>query len=288
MNETGAPAWRRLGVIAGGGRLPVLLASAESQADRAPFVIRLNGFADQDYANWEGQEFNLGAVGSIQNALKNAGCDAVCFSGNVKRPDIRTLAPADLTAARLLPKAIAAGMKGDDALLRVVLEAFESAGFTVVGADNVLAGLIPSAGVFGDHQPSGRDLTDAHKALAIARAIGGLDIGQGAVVCDGLVLAVEAQEGTDAMLQRVANLPGEIRGAPGQRRGVLGKAPKPIQERRMDLPVIGVSTVRNAARAGMSGIAVEAGGALVVDRQAVINAANEDGLFVTAINPNDQ
>lgn len=283
MTDVDPRGWSRLGVIAGGGQLPALLAGAEQAAGRPPFVVRLNGFADHAFDGLDTGAFNLGAVGAIQKALKAAGCDAVCFAGTVRRPDIRTMVPADLAAARLLPRAIKAGMKGDDALLREILAFFEEDGFTVVGADDVLAGLIPVAGVFGSVQPREGDRADAAKALATARAIGALDIGQGAVVCDGLVLAVEAQEGTDAMLARVAGLSADIRGSETDRRGVLAKAPKPIQERRMDLPVVGRSTIAGARAAGLAGIAVEAGGALVVDRDAVVADADAAGLFVMAI-----
>jgi len=283
MTDAEPRRWSRLGVIAGGGQLPVLLAGAEQAAGRSPFVARLNGFADADFTAFAGASFNLGAVGGLQKALKAAGCDAICFAGKVDRPDFRTLVPADLTAAKLLPRMIDAGRKGDDALLREILTFFEESGFTVVGADAVLGGLIPVAGVFGSVQPRESDHADAVKALRTARAIGGLDIGQGAVVCGGLVLAVEAQEGTDSMLARVAGLAADIRGSETDRRGVLAKAPKPIQERRMDLPVIGRSTIAGARAAGLAGIAVEAGGALVVDREGVVADADAAGLFVMAI-----
>jgi UDP-2,3-diacylglucosamine hydrolase len=115
------------------------------------------------------------------------------------------------------------------------------------------------------------------------KTLGRLDIGQGAVVVDGLVLAVEAQEGTDAMLARCALLPEALRGVPGARRGVLVKWPKPIQERRVDLPTIGVRTIENAAAAGLAGVAGEAGGVLVLDREAVIAAADRLGLFVAGL-----
>src|SRR5262249_25890747 len=123
-------------------------------------------------------------------------------------------------------------------------------------------------------------LADAAKAMDVAQAIGQLDVGQGAVVCDGLVLAVEAQEGTDAMLARVAELPQEIRGSAEARRGVLAKTPKPIQERRVDLPTTGVQTLERAAAAGLAGVAGEAGAMVVLDREAVTEAADRLGLFV--------
>jgi DUF1009 family protein len=119
--------------------------------------------------------------------------------------------------------------------------------------------------------------------MEVARAVGRLDVGQGAVACDGLVLAVEAQEGTDAMLRRVAELPASIRGVPGKPRGVLAKAPKPIQDTRVDLPTIGPFTVQRAAVAGLAGIAGEAGKVLVLDREELIRTADELGLFVIGI-----
>ena len=111
-------------------------------------------------------------------------------------------------------------------------------------------------------------------------ALGDLDIGQGCVVCEGLVLAVEAQEGTDAMLARIATLPEAIRGTPHTRRGVLVKRPKPGQERRIDLPTVGLSTVEHVAAAGLAGLAVEAEGALMLGRDKMQAAAERLGIFI--------
>ena len=126
---------------------------------------------------------------------------------------------------------------------------------------------------------------EAARALHVAREIGRLDVGQGAVVCDGLVLAVEAQEGTDAMLARVSTLPEAIRGRPDEPRGVLAKAPMPIQETRIDLPTIGLGTIQRAAQAGLAGVAGEVGRLLVLDREAVIAMADELGIFVVGVEP---
>jgi hypothetical protein len=138
-------------------------------------------------------------------------------------------------------------------------------------------------GPLGRHAPTADHEADIARALTAAKTIGALDIGQGAVSCDGLVLAVEAQEGTDAMLRRVADLPAAVRGAPGALRGVLAKAPKPIQEERVDLPTIGVATVESAHRAGLAGIVGVAGKMLVVDRDATAAAADRLGLFVAGV-----
>jgi hypothetical protein len=142
--------------------------------------------------------------------------------------------------------------------------------------------MLPS-GPLGARASGDADRADIAKAIETARAIGMLDIGQGAVVCDGLVLAVEAQEGTDAMLQRVAELPADLRGTAERRRGVLAKVAKPIQEERVDLPTIGLATVEAAARAGLAGIVGVAGKMLVLDRDAVVRAADAAGLFVMGV-----
>jgi hypothetical protein len=182
---------------------------------------------------------------------------------------------------------VAAARKGDDALLREVVAAYEEAGFQVVGADRLLAALLAPEGALGTLSPGERDWRDIRRAAAVVASLGVLDIGQGAVVCDGLVLAVEAQEGTDEMLRRCARLPAELRGGPDRRCGVLVKRPKPQQERRIDLPVIGVETVRLSAAAGLAGVAVEAGAALVLDRAAVAAEADALGVFVLGAAPGD-
>jgi hypothetical protein len=160
---------------------------------------------------------------------------------------------------------------------------FEKEGFAIEGAQEVMGDLALAVGALGRFAPGDEHAADIAKAVTMARSIGDLDIGQGAVVCDGLVLAVEAQEGTDAMLSRVADLPADLHGAPSRRRGVLAKVAKPIQEERVDLPTIGVATIAGADRAGLAGIVGVAGRMLVVDRAAVVAAADAAGIFVVGV-----
>jgi UDP-2,3-diacylglucosamine hydrolase len=273
-----AGAWTRLGLIAGGGDLPVHVAQAARAEGRLGAVVALKGFADA--ARFEGAtQRSLGELGGVMKDLAAAKCDAVCFAGIVSRPDFSRIKP-DLKGLSVLPKMVAAAARGDDALLRAVIGVFEAEGLTVVGADEIARALTAREGYLGAVRPDAAQHADARRALHIAAVIGAEDVGQGAVVCNGLVLAVEAQEGTDAMLSRVADLPAALRGGAHQRRGVLAKCPKPGQERRIDLPVIGVSTVEGAARAGLAGIAAPAGGALILGADAVARAADEAGLFV--------
>lgn len=271
-------AYSRLGLIAGGGELPVHVAAAAAAEGRLGCVIALDGFADPDrYEN--ARRIGIAKIGAMFAALHEAGCDAVCFAGIVARPDFARLKP-DMKGMSLLPRVLAAAARGDDALLRAVIAIFEREGLAVIGADEIADQLKARPGLVGAIGPDDQGRADALKALHVAGVIGAEDIGQGAVVAGGLVLAVEAQEGTDAMLARVAGLPEAVRGAPGKRVGVLAKRPKPVQERRIDLPVIGVSTVEGAARAGLAGIAAPAGGALILGHDSVGRAADALGLFV--------
>ena len=275
---------KKLGLIAGGGTLPVEIAEHCRRSGRPLFVIRLKGFAGAELAPYAGAEVGIAELGKCFKALKRAGCQAVCLVGSVARPDFAALIP-DLRGLAVIPAAIAAARKGDDALLRLMVGEFEKEGFAVEGATEVMDDLSLAAGVLGAVSPSDDCMADVRRALEVARAIGRVDVGQGAVVCRGLVLAVEAQEGTDAMLARVAELPAALRGRPGACAGVLAKAPKPIQETRVDLPTIGPATVHAVARAGLAGIVGEAGGLVVLDREAVIQLADELGVFILGVEP---
>lgn len=275
----------RLGLIAGGGDLPLQIARHCVETGRPLFVVRLRGFADPTMDAFPGEVVGLAEVGRCIRVLKQAGCESVCLAGNVARPDFAALKP-DLRGMAMLPRLVLEARKGDDALLRAVLDEFRKEGFVIEGAHEARSDLVLGAGVLGRHVPDARHKVDIQRALEIARRIGELDIGQGAVVCDGLVLAVEAQEGTDAMLRRVAeDVAPALRGEAGRRRGVLAKAPKPIQETRVDLPTIGPATVRGAAQAGLAGLVGEAGRTLVLDREALVALADELGLFVIGVEP---
>jgi DUF1009 family protein len=185
-----------------------------------------------------------------------------------------------MKGAALMPGIIAAATRGDDALLRKILSVFEGEGYVIEGADDILGGETLPAGALGAVRPTEEQLSDLRKALHVAEKAGELDIGQGAVVCHGLVLAVEAQEGTDAMLSRVAGLPSDLRGSARERKGALGKAPKPIQDMRVDMPVIGARTVEMAAAAGLAGVGGVAGRLILIDRAGLMEAADRLGLFV--------
>lgn len=275
---------RKLGLIAGGGGLPIEIADYCEKSGRPYYVLRLLGFASEELAAHPGEDVGLAELGKCFAALRRAGCKSICLAGQVARPDFAKLRP-DMRGLLALAGAISAARSGDDGLLRYLVGLFEKEGFEVEGAHEVMGDLTLPLGALGAHRPAEAHIADVERALAVARDIGRLDIGQGAVVCEGLVLAVEAQEGTDAMLGRVADLPAAIRGGADAPRGVLAKVPKPIQEERVDLPTIGLGTIHAAARAGLAGVAGEAGRLLVLDREAVIELADELGLFIFGVEP---
>ncbi len=268
-----------LGLIAGIGDLPVAIAENAMATGQGIFVLRIRGFEDPRLASYPGAVMGLGEVGGALSALRAAGCRDVVFAGNVSRPNFSDLR-LDLKGASLLPRVLAASRQGDDALLRILVEEFERNGFNVIGSDAAHAELLAPAGVIAGQAPTESQMADVAFAARVAAATGALDIGQACIVCDGLVLAVEAQEGTDEMLRRCARLPEAIRGTPHARRGVILKRPKPAQERRIDLPTTGVSTIELAAAAGLAGLALEAQGALMLNRPAMIDAATRHDLFI--------
>ncbi|MDX5362078.1 MAG: UDP-2,3-diacylglucosamine diphosphatase LpxI [Alphaproteobacteria bacterium] len=273
-----------LGIVAGGGALPGRLAAAARAAGRAVYVVALEGEGAEIGAD---ASVGLGQVGRLFALLRKAGCHEVAVAGYVSRPDLRAL-KLDWAGMRLLPRLAPKLRGGDDALMRTIVAAFEEAGFRVIGAEEVAAPLLAPDACLTVSTPSGADWADIARADAIVTALAPLDVGQGAVVARGIVLAIETVEGTDAMLARLADLPAHVRGTgEAARAGVLLKAAKHAQERRLDLPAIGPETVRRAAAAGLAGIAVRAGDALILDREALVAAANAAGLFVIGYTAQD-
>jgi len=272
-----------LGIIAGGGELPVAIAQSARDAGRDVLVLAMAG-ADEELSNFSREDIGIGELGKTLSLLKQHGCNEITLAGRVSRPDWSTIR-LDTRGALALPKVAAAALKGDDAIMRTMIGIFEKEGIRVVGTADAAPDLIAVAGVYGRHKPSEQSLEDIKLAREVVRQMGTLDIGQATAVCEGLVLAVEAAEGTDAMLERIPSLSKNQRGTPQKRRGVLVKAPKPNQERRVDLPVIGTRTVELAAAGGLVGIAVEAGGALVLRKDRLVQLADTLGLFIMAFDP---
>src|ERR1051326_6328781 len=231
-----------LGIIAGGGALPRAVAESAAESGRPVFVMAVEGSVDAGWVEKFPHAFaGVGEVGKALKALSGAGVKDVLFAGRVERPKFSSL-KLDAKGMMVLPKVVAAARKGDDALLRTMLGIFEEGGFRSLSVAEAAPGLVAQPGALGKLAPNAEQQQDIDAGLRIVRAMGTLDVGQAAVVCDGLALAVEAAEGTDAMIARVGTLREALRGTPSHRRGVLVKALKPTQDAKTDMPVIGAET----------------------------------------------
>jgi len=267
-----------LGIIAGRGRFPAVIA-AEMAARNIPLhIVGIRGEASDAIEQFPHTWIRWGEVGKLFGALKSNACTDIVIIGGVNRPDFDKVR-FDLGAIKTLPFLLSLAKGGDDHVLSSIVRFFEDKGYRVHGAGDVVPDLLAPEGRMSAKAPSSKDKDDIALALNVVRALGRLDIGQAAVVSRGHVLAVEAAEGTDAMLRRCAEIR-KLGRTHGVHTGVLVKAPKPGQEERIDMPTIGAETMRRAADAGLAGVAVTAGHVLLAEREQTIAAADENGLFL--------
>lgn len=271
-----------LGVLAGAGALPRLVVEAELRRNGAVFVIDLARGAAPWIAAHPHTRAGFGQVGRIFSALRAAGCRRVVFAGAVSRPNLFALR-FDLTALTVAVRVARLLRAGDDGLLRGIARIFEERGFELVAPQALLGDLLAPAGVLGRVRPSPADFSDIARAAEIASALGAVDVGQGAVVAQGRCLGLETVQGTDAMLKVIAG--SDQRGGARRPSGALFKAPKPQQDRRLDLPAIGPKTLEGAHAAGLNGVAVRAGEVFVLDIAETVAAADRLGLFVYGVGP---
>lgn len=266
----------KLGIIAGGGALPRMLVDACRARGRDFHVFAIEGQTEQRTVDGVAHDwFRLGQAGAVLTLAQQLEIRDVVLAGSVERPSLSSLRP-DWKTLSFLMRLGRKGL-GDDGLLRRVVAAIEEEGFTVIGADALLDGLKPAAGCLGRHRPDAEALADIERGRAVLAALGAADVGQAVVVQQGMVLGVEAIEGTDALLERCGALKRDGAG------GVLVKLAKPEQETRTDLPTIGPETVRRAAAAGLRGIAIGADATIVIGRDEAVRLADEAGLFVIAL-----
>ena len=270
-----------LAIICGGGTLPFAVADAVTKYGRRVVLFAIRGWADPkrvvDYPHYWAA---LGQFGAFCRLARREGCQDVVLIGSMMRPAIWQIRP-DLKTLRLLPRIFGIFRGGDDYLLKGVAAIFEEHGFRLLGAHAVAPEILMPEGTLGRERPTERDNADIAKGLAFLTAASPFDVGQAVVVADARVLAIEAAEGTDSLLERIAQLRQTGRIASG--RGVLVKAAKRNQDRRLDLPSIGPQTVEGAARAGLAGIAVVAGSTVVAEPAQIGAIADRAGLFVLGL-----
>lgn len=283
MSEPDDGQMARLALIAGNGSLPRQIADALAHDGRDFRIVAIRGEAEASTRQRANTELGWGEVGRLYDFLKKSGCNEVLLIGGVsQRPDFASIL-GDFGTLKRLPTIIRALAGGDDSLLTKVIRLFENEGFRVVGIKDVAPQLLASSGVLGRKQPRPEDWRDLELALKATEKLGELDIGQAAVAVGGRVVALEGAEGTDAMLERCAELKHNGRVRSRGRAGVLVKTAKPTQDLRVDLPTVGPKTIDLAVSAGLSGIAVEARGALIAEKEATLKKADAEGLFVIGI-----
>lgn len=270
-----------LGIVAGGGGLPRVLAERCRERGDAYRVYGIEGFADAWVDDHPGLRLDLWSLDRLVEDLRDSGCGSVCLAGGVRRPSFDSR-PGGRAGVERLGESF---RDGDDKLLQALAGRFAEEGLLVLGAQDLVPELLAEEGRLAGPEPTSEQLADAAGARGIVAALGRLDVGQAAVVAEGRCLGVEVVDGTDAMLARVAAMDGSARGGARRGRGVLVKAPKPGQDRRLDLPAIGAETIERAARAGLGGIAVEAGGVLLIERERLAAAADVRGVGVWAFPP---
>ncbi len=268
-----------LAIVAGTGRLPELLAAAAAKAGRKVVLVCFNGYQPEWRTNQTLIEGVFEKPGTLFKSLHKEACSEIVFAGYILRPRINPL-KFDMKmislAAKLLPKL----KMGDGATLDAVKTVFQGEGLKIIGAHELLGDLLAPSGTITKAKPSKDDLNDLERAQEITAHLGSADVGQGAVVAQGLCLGLESIQGTDAMLDFVAQTSDAFRPNEKAGQGVLLKAPKVGQDWRLDLPTIGPKTIIKAAKAGLSGIAVQANAVLILDLEETIELANNHGLFI--------
>jgi Uncharacterized protein conserved in bacteria len=263
-------------MIAGSGMMPTEIIRYCVAHQKEVFVIGLESFANETNIGEAPHDFaRMGEVGKILKAFQKNGVQDIVLAGGIKRPSFKELIP-DWEALKILSH-LAFKKMSDDKLFRAVIDEIEGYGFKVLGIEEVVPEMLFSEGLYGKTKPSSEDRDDIERGVVVAKALGAVDVGQAVVVQEGMVLAVEAIEGTDMMLSRAAAVKKEGK-AP-----VMVKVLKPGQDMRVDLPAIGLQTIEQLKKYGIKGIAVEAGGILLIEREQVIKMADEAGIFILGL-----
>jgi UDP-2,3-diacylglucosamine hydrolase len=272
-----------LAMICGGGTLPLAVAESVVRRGRDLVLFPISGHAEPAVVRrYRHHWLRMGQFGAFTRLARAAGCRDVVWIGGLVRPTLWSLRP-DFLAIKLLPKIIRAYRGGDNHLLTSVSALFEEQGFHLIGAHEVAPEILVPEGALGRVGASERDREDIAFGFGYLRASGAFDIGQAAVVAGKRILAVEAAEGTDQMVARVAELRASGRIGVPAGTGVLVKAPKPGQDQRFDLPSIGPRTVTGVSRARLAGIAVVSDQTVIADAESVVREADRAGIFVVGV-----
>jgi DUF1009 family protein len=274
----------KVALICGGGQFPLAAAQAARQSGREVLLLGLRGIASREIEEFPHVWLGIGQLGQGFRELSSRGIQEVCLIGGLARPEFSDLR-LDWGGVKRLPEILRLFGGGDDHVLKGVIGLFEREGFTVVGVDSFAPGLLAAKGAMNALPFPGALAEDLEFAQNCLADLSAYDCGQSLVVAGKRIIAIEAAEGTDAMLDRVAQLREQGRWRAKGVEGILVKGPKHGQDLRVDLPAIGPQTVASAARAGLRGLAVAAGRVLILDRAAVAASAEKSGLFLHGFQP---
>jgi len=273
---------QRIAILAGGGALPNAVAQSATRMGNFVHIIGIEGEADSSIEEHSHCWIKWGELGRLLKNIEAEKCSELIIIGSVTRPDLSEVR-FDFGALKHLPTILGLTIGGDNTVLSGVVKLFESNGLNVRGAHELAPDLVAPVGCLGRHQPDEMALKDIERAGKLLDALAPLDAGQGVVVTHEHVIAIEAVEGTDAMLTRAAGLQQWGRSKKNTKAGVLVKKPKLGQDMRIDMPAIGPKTIQGAIAAGLSGVAISAGNVLLADRDEMIRRADDAGLFIVGI-----
>ena len=269
-----------IAVIAGGGNLPLEIASTLANNGNSPFIVGISGEADDWVTDYDHAVLSWGQIGKMFQLLKERNITKVTMAGGVSsRPEVSAL-KMDWGAIRSLPQILAFMLGGDNSLLSGVIALFEKHGVSVVGAHEIVPQLLASKGLIIGKKPSRKCLVNMEKAFEACKELGRLDIGQAAVAEVGRVVAVEGVEGTDGMIARIATMREDGKLPASAKEGVLVKTMKPNQDMRVDLPAIGPNTIEGVHKAGLKAIAIEAGRSFILSREETLKQAKQAGILI--------
>jgi DUF1009 family protein len=266
----------KLGIVAGSGQLPAHIAGQCRASDRDYFIVAIKGHADPDLIGDSPHSWiRLGEGGRGIEIFHENGVRDIVFAGAVRRPSLLELRP-DVRTAKFFAR-LGKAWIGDDSVLSAIVKELEREGFRVVAPEALLKDGLATAGAYGRHRPDAQAAADIERGFSLLNALAAQDVGQSVIIQQGIVLGIEAAEGTDELIRRCGPLHSD------GTRGVFVKAHKTGQERRVDLPAVGAATMRAAIEAGLAGIAVEAEGTLVFERAEMVRLADEAGLFLVGV-----
>jgi DUF1009 family protein len=268
-----------LAILCGGGAFPLEVAADAVKAGRRPFLIGIVGWSEPSIEAYPHVWVRIGEVGKLFAVLKSRGVGEMAMVGAMTRPDLGDLR-LDWGAVRRASELTQLFLRGDNSMLVGLAAIFEREGVRVIGAHEIAPRLVAPLGPMTASLPTPEDDADIAFGARLLRAMSEFDAGQCVVVAGGRVLAIEAAEGTDGVLARVAGLRTSGRLKSRGPAGVLVKTPKHGQDLRLDMPAVGPETVAGAVRAELRGIALAAGAVLITGREQCVAEADAVGMFV--------